>query len=184
MTVFFYFLYLQLADMLQSLTITYTSGIDDDVTDTDSITEFPFAVAINGVDLSTTPRKFIFQLYQYKLDSSTGGSPTMTQTIIPLSPCNVSDWTSYGSTFANQLNTFGFSQMLCITKGTDISLRGYAGSDVYEYLNFQIIQCNQTLDSSCDTTPNVNTYMNNYLSTNDYFKVRFFVVDTIITPTN
>ncbi len=47
-----------------------------------------------------------------------------------------------------------------------------------------IIQCNQTNDASCDSTVNINTYMNNYISTNDYFNVRFFVVDTIITPTN
>ena len=74
--------------------------------------------------------------------------------------------------------------MLCITSGQNISLAGYAGSDPYSYLNLQILQCNQTLDPHCDTTSNINTYMSNYLTTNNYFQVRFFVLDTILTPTN
>lgn len=44
--------------------------------------------------------------------------------------------------------------------------------------------CDQTKDTSCDTASNINTYVNNYVSQNDYFKVRFFVLDTILTATN
>ena len=58
--VFYYFLYLQLSDMLNKLTISYSSGLDDNVSSTSAITSFPIAVSIEGVDLSVTPRKFIF----------------------------------------------------------------------------------------------------------------------------
>ena len=44
--------------------------------------------------------------------------------------------------------------------------------------------CNQTSDSNCDSSSNINSYMTSYLSTNDYFKVKFYIVDTLITPTN
>ena len=74
--------------------------------------------------------------------------------------------------------------MLCIPKTTSISLSGYAGSTTYQYLNLQIMACDQTKDTSCDTPSNINTYVNNYVSQNGYFKVRFFVLDTILTSTN
>lgn len=74
--------------------------------------------------------------------------------------------------------------MLCLPKTKSISLSGYAGSTTYEYLNLQIMACDQSKDPICDTSTNINTYINNYVSLKDYFKVRFFVLDTILTPTN
>lgn len=125
----------------------------------------------------------MFNLWQMSIVKG-GSGPTTTKKSISLSPCNLSDWSSMGDDFLKQAKVFGFTEMLCITSGQNISLAGYAGSDTYEYLNLQILQCNQTLDSHCDTTPNVNTYMSNYLTTNNYFQVRFFVQDTILTPTS
>lgn len=72
--------------------------------------------------------------------------------------------------------------MLCISSTASITLSGYIGSSNYNYLTFQVVQCNQTLDPSCDSQSNINTYMTNYLSNNDYFNVRFFLVDTLLTP--
>ena len=72
--------------------------------------------------------------------------------------------------------------MLCIQNGQSISLAGYAGSSTYQYLSLQIHACNQTLDPNCDTTSNINSYMTTHLNTNDYFKVKFFALDTILTP--
>ena len=96
----------------------------------------------------------------------------------------MSAWASYGSSFSSQAGAFGFGQMLCIASGQNISLVGYAGSTTYQYLNLQIMACDQSKDSSCDSASNINTYVNNYVSNHDYFKVRFFVLDTILTPTN
>jgi hypothetical protein len=61
---------------------------------------------------------------------------------------------------------------------------GYIGSPNYKYLTFTILQCDQAIDPLCDTTANVNTYMSSFLTSQDYFKVRFFLVDTILTPEN
>jgi hypothetical protein len=61
---------------------------------------------------------------------------------------------------------------------------GYIGSPNYKYLTFTISRCDQTKDPLCDTTANVNTFMSNFLTNKDYFKVRFFLVDTILTPEN
>jgi hypothetical protein len=117
------------------------------------------AVSIDGVDLGATPKKFIFYMYQYKVVKNSGAAPTTTQTNVMLAPCNESDWSSYGSDFTSQFSAFGFGQMLCIQNGQNISLAGYAGSDTYEYLTLHIVQCNQTLDASCDTTANINSYI-------------------------
>ena len=57
---FYYFLYLQLSDMINKLTISYSAGTDDNVHSTSSITSFPFAVSVEGVDLSVNPKKFMF----------------------------------------------------------------------------------------------------------------------------
>ena len=38
--------------MLNKLSISYNQGVDDNVHSTSSITSFPFAVSIEGVDLS------------------------------------------------------------------------------------------------------------------------------------
>ena len=86
--VFYYFLYVQLSDMFQKLTITYNTGVSDDVSSTSAITSFPMAVSIDGVDLGATPKKFIFFLYQNKIVKNSGGPPTTTQTNVALTPCN------------------------------------------------------------------------------------------------
>lgn len=40
------------------------------------------------------------------------------------------------------------------------------------------------MDAECDTEANIATFVSNYLATNDYFKVKLFVVDTLLTPSN
>ena len=64
LAIFYYFLYTQLAAMLSKLTITFNQGTDDNIHSSSTITQFPIAVAIEGVDLSLAPRKFILQLWQ------------------------------------------------------------------------------------------------------------------------
>ena len=46
MGVFYYFLYLQMFDMLNKLTISYSSGLSDNVSSTSSLSSIPFAVSI------------------------------------------------------------------------------------------------------------------------------------------
>ena len=63
-------------------------------------------------------------------------------------------------------------------------MKGYIGSPDYAYLSLEVVECDQSKDATCDTPANINNYMTNYLTSTDYFKVRFFLVDTIITPDN
>lgn len=176
-----YFLYVQFVQMLTYQQITYSQGVSDDIESDSSIDSLQFAVSIDGVDLTASPKKFIYLLFQNSI-VTVNGTPTVVKTSITLSPCKVADWENIGDKFSEQFNAFGFGKMLCIDSSQSYKLSGYIGSSDYSYLTFEIIQCNQTLNSNCDTTANVNTYMNNFLTHNDYFNVRFFLVDTIITP--
>ena len=74
------------------------------------------------------------------------------------------------------------SKMLCIPSTEAYSVTGYTGSEKFDYLELQVVACNQTFFPSCDTAANVDNFMSNFLTTNSYFKTRFIMVDTIFTP--
>jgi len=141
------------------------------------------AVSIDGVDLSDNTKKFIFFLKQNRI-ASVNGTPTIVKTDIRLSPCEVEDWSSLGTAFTTQFEAFGFTKMLCIKSGESFEMKGYIGSPDYAYLSLEVVECDQSKDATCDTPANINNYMTNYLTSTDYFKVRFFLVDTIVTPDN
>lgn len=141
------------------------------------------AVSIDGVDLSDNTKKFIFFLKQNRI-ASVNGTPTIVKTDIALSPCVAEDWSSLGTSFTTQFEAFGFTKMLCIKSGESFEMTGYIGSPNYAYLSLEVVECDQSKDATCDTPANINNYMTNYLTNTDYFKVRFFLADTIITPDN
>ena len=128
---FYYFLYLQMSDMFNRLTISYNTGLTDNVGSSSAINSFPFAVSIDGVDLGARPMNFIFYLNQIKIEKSTSGARAWTRTPLSLSKCNSSSWTGLGSDFSTQFTAFGFDKMLCLESGQNISLSGYTGSDIY-----------------------------------------------------
>jgi hypothetical protein len=183
MCLFGYLLYSQFSDMLNNLNITYSQGMADNISSDSSISDVRFAVAIDGVDLSASTMKFVILFGQVSI-APINGTPTEVATPIALSPCQLSDWKDLGQDFITQYTALGFERMLCVSNSADMSIAGYAGSSTYEYLNFQIVMCNRTIDTRCDNTTNIDTYITNFLTNNDYFKVRFYMVDTIITPTN
>jgi hypothetical protein len=183
MCFFCYLLYTQFSDMFNRLTITYSQGLADDISSDSSINDIRFAVAIDGVDLSASTMKFLMLLGQVSI-APINGIPTEVVTPIPLSPCQLSDWKDFGKDFITQYTALGFNKMLCVSSSASMSIAGYAGSPTYEYLNFKIVMCNQIMDIRCDSTANINTYITTFLTNNDYFHVRFYMVDTIITPSN
>ncbi len=69
-----------MADMFQKLDISYTSSVDDDVTKSSAITSFPFAVSIDGIDLSSPTKKFAIKLNQFKIAKNDSGTPVTTST--------------------------------------------------------------------------------------------------------
>lgn len=122
-----YFMYLQFVDMFTYQQITYSQGISDDVDSDSSITSIQFAVSIDNVDLTASPKKFIYQLYQNSV-VTVNGTPTTTKTEIKLSPCQLSDWENVGDGFSKQFTAFGFEKMLCINSSESYQLSGYIGS--------------------------------------------------------
>ena len=74
--------------------------------------------------------------------------------------------------------------MLCVKKGTQVVMKGYEGSPIYQYLTLKITTCtNNSMDSfPCQTSAAISSFMSTHLSTNDFFKVSFYIVDTNISP--
>lgn len=134
-------LYIQLTDMFGKLTITYSQGLSDDISSDNSLTDVKFAVSIDGVDLSASPKQFRFFLYQVEL-VPTNTTPILQKRSLMLTPCQYSDWQDLGANFDKQFLAFGFDKMLCIDNSESVSLAGYIGSTVYKYLSFEIVQCN------------------------------------------
>ena len=95
---FTYVLALQLQDMFNRLSITYSSGVSDNIESTTSISKIQLAVSIDGVDLSINPRRFIFQLEQVQMGNQ-NGSVVFVKREIRLSPCQKNDWTNIGNNF-------------------------------------------------------------------------------------
>jgi hypothetical protein len=86
MCIFGYILYTQFVTMFSKLDISYSQGLSDDLASETSISDLQFAVAIDGVDLSVTPRKFQFLLSQTSI-APINGTPTKISSPIILSPC-------------------------------------------------------------------------------------------------
>ena len=61
-------------------------------------------------------------------------------------------------------------------------MSGYSGSDLFQFFNLQVHECNQTIDGNCDSVSNINSFMTSHLSTHNYFKLKIFVLDIIIAP--
>lgn len=74
MSFFCYFLYVSLSSMFQKLDITYTQTQEDNIQSTSAISSFPFALGIEGVNLSALPRKFIISLTQTRNIRDEGGA--------------------------------------------------------------------------------------------------------------
>jgi hypothetical protein len=77
--------------MFSNLQISYSQGLSDDVTSDGSISSIQLAVSIDGVDLTASPKKFIYFLNQISITAA-NGPPTVTKTSIRLGPCALADW--------------------------------------------------------------------------------------------
>lgn len=70
--------------------------------------------------------------------------------------------------------------MLCLDSNATYEMYGYEGEVPYRYLKLEIRICDRGAD--CDSYDNISASMASYLSTNNYYNVRFFMVNTIISP--
>jgi len=104
------------------------------VDSTSAITSAPFAIAIAGVNLRTTPKKFIIKAYQHAITTDSAGTITTTNTELFIGNCNQTEWATYGNSIEAQYSALGFDEMLCLTSGQNISLKGYVGAKAYSYV--------------------------------------------------
>lgn len=76
--------------------------------------------------------------------------------------------------------------MLCPTSNSKITLQGYKGSNQWKYLALHIKKCtNNSIDSMpCHPDSTINTYINSYLTANDFFKVKFLILDSRIVASS
>jgi hypothetical protein len=97
----------------------------------------------------------------------------------------LSDWKDIGNNFRDQFNALGMSKMLCIQDNAAVSLQGYEGSSNYDYLVLKVSKCKNITTSSrfqCKSQSDIDSFITNRISEHDFLKVRFFIVDTRITP--
>ena len=73
-------------------------------------------------------------------------------------------------------------KMLCTVAGQDLTVSGFEGGENQEFLMFAIEECINGTGYNCYSSSDVTTYMNNHFLTNDYFKVKLLMLDTLIAP--
>lgn len=95
---FTYVLAIQLQNMFDKLEITYTSGLSDNVSSENSITQLQLAVSIDGVDLSMNTKKFMYFLDQKTREVINGTSKFVRKPIL-LTPCRSDNWKNVGNNF-------------------------------------------------------------------------------------
>ena len=62
-------------------------------------------------------------------------------------------------------------------------MQGFAGSPVWETLELRVEACvNVTMDWRCHDAPDIATFISTYLTTEDFFKVELYMIDTVISP--
>lgn len=95
---FGYVLYLQFVSMFNYQQITYSQGLSDDITSDTSISSIQMAVSIDGIDFSSSTKKFMHFLNHVSIQP-VNGVPTMISTPIKLGPCKIDDWKNIGNNF-------------------------------------------------------------------------------------
>jgi hypothetical protein len=75
--------------------------------------------------------------------------------------------------------------MFCPSADSSYSIQGTQDEDVYKYLTIIVTGCRQEAnDSNCVNQTQKEQFLSNWVSNNDFFQVKFYILDTIITATN
>jgi len=73
--------------------------------------------------------------------------------------------------------------MLCIKDGQDISLTGFCLYYIFSIMRLQITKCDINVNPNCDTSENIDDYLNNRIINNGGFiNIKLYFMDTIISP--
>lgn len=93
-----------------------------------------FAIGINGLDLTATPRYFDFSLTQ---EISINGNTS--ELNYSLQPCRREDWIGAGSKILEIFDRKNFSSFLCPIKGKTFSITGMSTSTSYKFMRVSVL---------------------------------------------
>ena len=97
-----------------------------------------------------------------------------------LEPCKKEDWDEEGSEISSYYSQMRMNDMYCIPVKSEYVLSGYEGaSDGYKDLFIEIRRCQ---GANCSSDADFDTFVNEHLDANDFFKVRLFMVDIVFRP--
>jgi hypothetical protein len=101
---------------------------------TDSPAKFMFAVGVNGMDLTTSPRYFDFALTQ---EINIAGEASIQN--YTLQPCRRSDWQGAGQHILSIFDRKKLSTHLCPVLGDSFLVTGMSTSNIYKYVKISVL---------------------------------------------
>lgn len=116
-----------------------------------------------------------------KTTAKNGSSSVKTTQNIPLSPCNISQWSGVTSSITNSYKTQNFQQWLCPPLGTVIPLQGKFTSDSFKYAQLVISECTDNVLYP-NTTCKSGTDITDFLSSNGQFTISIYLINPVLNP--
>ena len=101
---------------------------------------YMFAIGITGVDLSSSERYFDILLTN-RTYTKNGSSLVKDTTTIPLSPCQIKQWSGVAQGITDSFTVQNFSQWLCPPLGTVFPLQGKFTSNIFKFAQLSVSTC-------------------------------------------
>ena len=147
---------------------------------TDPSRKFMFAIGITSMDLSSSQRYFDIVLTSKSYTKN--GSNTIKKTqYIPLTPCNISQWSGISDSMQNSYSSLSFNQWLCPPTGYVFPLQGKFTSNIFKFAQIMVSKCtNNTLypNTTCKNASDVTTFLNNY----GQFTLNYYYINPVVNP--
>lgn len=75
--------------------------------------------------------------------------------------------------------------MFCPSSNSNYSIQGTQDEDIFKYLTLIVTGCRQSAnDTACVNQTQKEQFISNWITNNDFFQVKFYLMNTIITATN
>ena len=139
-----------------------------------------FAIGITGIDLSSSSRYFDIT-FTNRTSVKNGTATVKTVTTIPLSPCNIGQFSGISDSINNSFITQNFSQWLCPPTGTILPVQGKFTSQVFKYAQLTISQCTANSlypGTTCKTSSDISSFITN----NGQFTANIYFINPVINP--
>jgi hypothetical protein len=138
------------------------------------------AIGITGIDLSSTERYFDIVMNN-RTNVKNGSKTIKTTKNIPLSPCNISQWSGVTDSITNSFTTQSFNQWLCPPVGTVIPIQGKFTSPTFKFGQLVISECtNNALYPG--TTCKSSSDILDFLESSGQFSVNIYFINPVLNP--